>query len=79
MMSVATEKVKEVLLGFKDEPQLSAQIRASFMKHAKTDEESGEYFLKEQDFVNAIAPADETYVSWCPLPETIRSRLTESN
>lgn len=60
-----TETVKESLLGTdleKDE-QLSANTRATFVKYAKKDETTGELSMGEEEFVNAIAPPDEDYVS----------------
>lgn len=56
------ESVKETLLGVEDEAQLSSQTRAEFMQHAKTDPESGDHYMTEEDFVNAIAPESEDYV-----------------
>lgn len=63
MAKAAVESVKETLLGIEDEPQLSSQSRAEFMQHAKRDEKSGEYFMTEEEFVDAIAPPSEDYVS----------------
>jgi solute carrier family 25 aspartate/glutamate transporter 12/13 len=65
MASTATaikESVKETLLGVEDEPQLSSQTRADFMQHAKKDPETGDFYMTEEDFVNAIAPETEDYV-----------------
>lgn len=56
------ESVKETLLGVEDEPQLSSQMRAEFMQHAKKDSESGDYYMGQEEFVNAIAPESEDYV-----------------
>ncbi|KAH0266732.1 hypothetical protein KCU91_g10569, partial [Aureobasidium melanogenum] len=55
------ESVKETLLGVEDEPQLSSQMRAEFMQHAKTDPESGDHYMGQEEFVNAIAPESEDY------------------
>lgn len=63
-MATVTEQAKEALLGVTEEPQLSQQTRAVFSKHAKTDQESGERYLGEEEFVNAIAPQEEDYVSF---------------
>ena len=66
------ESVKESLLGTTVEPQLSQQSRATFEKHARKDEE-GEKLMTEDDFINAIAPMQEDYVSvvlirgWDPI------------
>lgn len=62
-MATVTEQVGEVLLGTTDEPNLSQLTRAAFMKHAQKDEESGEYFLNEDQFIDAVAPESEDYVS----------------
>jgi len=71
-MATVTESVKEALLGTEEEPQLSSQTRAEFQQHAKKDDESGEYYMGETEFIDAIAPASEDYVS---LP-TLYSRAT---
>lgn len=34
-----------------------------FQQHAQTDAHSGERYMTEEGFVNAIAPTDEDYVS----------------
>ncbi|KAF2192747.1 calcium-binding mitochondrial carrier protein-like protein Aralar1 [Zopfia rhizophila CBS 207.26] len=60
-MATVKEQVGEVLLGTTEEPQLSQQTRAIFMKHAVKDEESGEYYLGENEFINAVAPESEDY------------------
>ncbi len=62
-MAAVTEQISEVLLGAADEPELTQQARATFMRHAVKDEESGEYFLNENQFIDAIAPESEDYVS----------------
>lgn len=62
-MAQVVDSVKEALLGTEDEPQLSSQTRLEFMQHAIKDEESGEYYLGEHEFINAIAPEGEDYVS----------------
>lgn len=60
------ETVKETLVGTAiDEPdaQLSAQSRARFNAHAVKDAETGELYMGQDEFINAIAPEDEDYVS----------------
>lgn len=57
-----TEKVSEVLLGTTEEPGLSKDDRAIFQHFAKQDED-GVPYLDEEQFVNAIAPQSEDYVS----------------
>jgi hypothetical protein len=72
-MATVTEQVGEVLLGTTEEPQLSQLTRAAFMKHAQKDETTGEYFLSEEQFIDAVAPESEDYVSNLPAlcrPET---------
>ena len=61
-MATVKAQVTEALLGTTQEPQLSQQSRASFMTHARRDEETGEYFLGENGFIDAIAPHSEDYV-----------------
>lgn len=60
--AVIKESVKEALVGVEEEPQLSNQTRAEFMQYAKKDPESGDYYMGQDDFVNAIAPEAEDYV-----------------
>lgn len=62
-MAVVKEAVKESLLGTTREPQLSQQTTATFNKHARKDENTGEFYMTENDFVDAIAPKNEDYVS----------------
>lgn len=57
------EGVKETLVGTEEEAQLSDGTRSEFMQYAQKDEETGEYFMTEKDFVNAVAPEGEDYVS----------------
>lgn len=57
------DAVKESLIGTSDE---SHQVRTNFLRHARKDETSGEYFMTEDDFVDAIAPKHEDYVSRNP-------------
>ncbi|KAL6705814.1 mitochondrial aspartate-glutamate transporter agc1 [Coniothyrium glycines] len=60
-MASVTEQVGEVLLGTTDEPQLSQLTRAAFMKHAHKDEATGDYFLNQDQFIDAVAPESEDY------------------
>jgi solute carrier family 25 aspartate/glutamate transporter 12/13 len=62
-MATVKEQVGEVLLGTTDEPQLSQLTRAAFMKHAQKDGDSDDYYLTEDQFIDAIAPESEDYVS----------------
>ena len=54
--------VKESLVGTTVEPGLSQQARSTFEKYAR-QAENGETYMAEQDFVDAIAPEGEDYVS----------------
>lgn len=61
----AKEVVKEKLLGTEIDQtvQLSALSKATFDKNAQKDAESGELLMGEEEFINAIAPDGEDYVS----------------
>lgn len=62
MAATVKEAVKESLVGTTREPQLSQLTKATFNKHATRDEVTGELFMTESDFVDAIAPKHEDYV-----------------
>lgn len=62
-MATAKQTVKESLLGTTREPELSQQTRATFDRNARQDEATGDCYMTEEDFVNAVAPASENYVS----------------
>ena len=62
-MATAKAAIKESLLGTTVEPELSTQSKATFDRNAKQDEATGEKYMSEEDFVDAIAPASEDYVS----------------
>jgi solute carrier family 25 aspartate/glutamate transporter 12/13 len=64
-LSKAEEVVKETLLGSEQvaDVQLSAQSKATFDKNARKDAETGELFMGEEEFINAVAPESEDYVS----------------
>nr|POE77743.1 calcium-binding mitochondrial carrier protein aralar2 [Quercus suber] len=67
-MATITEQVKESLVGVEAEPQLSAQTRHEFLDHARKDEETGEYYMGEKEFVDLIVPEGvEDYVSCSPV------------
>ncbi|KAF8846762.1 mitochondrial carrier [Acephala macrosclerotiorum] len=55
--------VKESLLGsdLVEGEQLSAQTKATFEKHSRRDEATGELYMSEEEFVNAVAPEGEDY------------------
>lgn len=72
-MSSVTETVKETLVGSSEDPQLSHQARFNFIRHAQKDE-NGEQFMTEDDFINAVAPKQEDYVSIAgPFPRRLHS------
>ncbi|KAJ4366610.1 mitochondrial aspartate-glutamate transporter agc1 [Ascochyta clinopodiicola] len=60
-MAALSEQVGEALLGTTDEPQLPQLTRTAFLKHALKDEASGEYYLTEDAFIDAVAPESEDY------------------
>ena len=62
-MATATQTVKESLIGATLGPELSQLTKATFNKHARKDEATGELYMTEGDFVDAIAPKSEDYVS----------------
>ena len=62
-MATAQQAIKESLLGTTREPELSQQTKATFDRNARQDEATGEFYMIEEDFVNAIAPANENYVN----------------
>lgn len=57
------EAVKESLLGAEEPTQLSSQTKSRFHANAIKDAETGELFMGPDEFVNAVAPATEDYVS----------------
>lgn len=67
-MATVKEVVKESLVGTTREPELSQEIRATFNRNSRLDEVSGERYMTEEEFVNAIAPIDEDYVRTSNLP-----------
>ncbi|EEH16181.1 hypothetical protein PABG_06268 [Paracoccidioides brasiliensis Pb03] len=40
---------------------VTSQIKPHFQRHARTDSETGERYMNEEDFINAVAPAHEDY------------------
>jgi solute carrier family 25 aspartate/glutamate transporter 12/13 len=57
------ETVKETLVGSTEPEQFSAQTKARFNRHAIKDPETGELCLGPEQFIDAIAPPNEDYVS----------------
>ena len=63
-MATAKLAVKESLLGTTREPELSQKTKAAFDRNARQDDDTGDFYMTEEDFVDAIAPASENYVSF---------------
>lgn len=61
-MATVSEAVKESLLGKEAPSSLSSESRNTFLKLAQKDEH-GDWYMNEEDFINAIAPPEEDYVS----------------
>lgn len=61
-MATVTELAKEALLGVEQSKDVTEQNREEFLKHALKDEETGDYYMTENEFIEAIAPAGEDYV-----------------
>ncbi|KAI0977312.1 mitochondrial carrier domain-containing protein [Xylaria arbuscula] len=55
------EAVKDTLLGSEEPANLSASYRATFLSNAKKDAATGESVMGPDEFIAAIAPADEDY------------------
>lgn len=64
------EAVKETLIGSEESIQVSAQTKANFIKHALKDPETGDLYMGADQFIDAVAPANEDYVSR-PLPRGV--------
>jgi len=62
-VTAVKEAVKESLLGSEEPVQLSVQTKARFNSRAAKDPETGELFMGPDEFIDAIAPPDEDYVS----------------
>lgn len=62
-MATVTETVKQTFVGTTIEPELSLEVRATFDRHSIQDDATGERYMTEQEFVDAIAPVNEDYVS----------------
>ncbi|KAL5329422.1 hypothetical protein ACEPPN_002934 [Leptodophora sp. 'Broadleaf-Isolate-01'] len=60
-LSKAKEVMKEALVATEADVQLSAQSKATFDKNARRDENTGELFMGEEEFINAVAPPTEDY------------------
>ncbi|KMU86368.1 mitochondrial inner membrane protein [Coccidioides immitis H538.4] len=66
-MAQVKDALKASLVGTPEqETPMTAQVRANFMQHARTDTGTGELYMMEEDFINAIAPKQENYVRLLP-------------
>lgn len=61
-MATVTAKISESLLGTEATPNLSSESRDRFLRYAQ-QEDNGQWTMTEEQFINAIAPAEEDYVS----------------
>jgi solute carrier family 25 (mitochondrial aspartate/glutamate transporter), member 12/13 len=57
------EAVKDSLLGTDEPVELSSKTKATFISSATKDPVTGELYMSEQQFIDAIAPPDGDYVS----------------
>ena len=62
-VAVVKEAVKDTLVGPDEPNQVSAQSKARFTSNAVKDAETGELYLGQEEFIKAIAPKSEDYVS----------------
>ena len=72
-MTTVQQTITETLVGTTREPQLSRQTRTTFDSHARRDGDDGELYMLEEDFVDAIAPKTENYVSNQPIMRPLRA------
>ena len=75
-MATVTDAVEESLVG-KTHAELSLETRATFGKFAKPDE-NGEMYLGEEEFIDAIAPPEEDYVSHSQSPQPAADLLCDA-
>lgn len=62
-VTAVKEAVKESLIGVEEPAQASTQTKARFNQNAVKDATTGDLFLGEEEFINAVAPLTEDYVS----------------
>ena len=60
------EAVKESLVGVEEPVPLSTHTKARFNKNAVKDAETGKLFMGPEEFISAVAPVEEDYVSSRP-------------
>jgi len=63
--SAVKEAVKESLVGTDEPIQPSSQSKARFTSTAVKDPDSGELYMGPEEFINAVAPQNEDFVSAC--------------
>lgn len=63
--AVVKETIKETLVGSEDTTpnKLSTQSKARFTSNAVKDVETGELYMGPNEFINAVAPEQEDFVS----------------
>lgn len=62
-MTAVKEAVKDSLVGTEETLPMSAHTRARFLGNAIKDPETGELYMGPDEFINAVAPKSEDYVS----------------
>ncbi len=63
-MASVKETIKASLVGTSaPESPMTKQVHSRFLQHARADDKTGELYMTEEDFINAIAPQKEDYVS----------------
>ncbi len=70
-VSTVREAVKDSLIGTKEPVQLSVQTKARFNSFAIKDAETGDHYMGPDEFINAVAPPAEDYVSSLPTPTSL--------
>lgn len=72
------EAVKETLIGSEEPVSMSAQTKTRFFQCATKDSETGELMMGPDEFINAVAPADEDYVSLAAVRNSLKDQLTDN-
>lgn len=74
-MTAVKEAVKDSLVGTDESTaKMSAQTKARFLSNAIKDPETGELSMGVEEFINAIAPTSEDFVSSIPASTNARGR-----
>ena len=61
-ITAVKEAVKETLVGSDEPVQLSSQTKSRFFSNAVKDPETGELYMSQEEFINAVAPQNEDFV-----------------